>query len=116
QWKCQLHYRLELEDFGHTTEALATPDKRVERDHKWIHIKNDIAADAGDCIILTTDALARWILSQMKAGEDPWTKLLSISDANAFKRFVRFCRSTGAMETDDTTIMIIPVHTNIMGA
>ncbi len=116
RWRCKFHYRLELEDFGHTTEALATPEKRVERDYKWVHIpEHDVIANAGDYIVLTTDALARWILLQISLGGDPWRELFSILPDNQeeFRRFVHHCRSRGEMETDDTTIMIIPVQANI---
>jgi hypothetical protein len=110
RWICKDYYRLQYEDFGHTTETLASPDRRVERDFKRVHVKRDVQAKLGDCIILATDALAQWLLLQMQQGKDPWQEVLSIFHHDAFRDFVYSSRSTGEMEIDDTTIMIVPLH------
>ncbi len=107
-WVCSDYYKLSLEEFGHMTENLATPEKRVERDHKWMHSYN-FHATKGDCIVLATDALAQWILQQIHDRENPWVKLLSISTYEEFKQFVRNARNTSELEVDDTTLMIIPL-------
>ncbi len=107
-WECRDYYKLNLEEFGHMVENLATPDRRVERDHKWMN-NHYFHATKGECIVLATDALAQWILQQTHDGKDPWIKLLSISTDEEFKQFVRNARNTSEMEVDDTTLMIIPL-------
>lgn len=114
KWESK-HFELDLNEFGVETRAIATPEERVERDYKWIHC-TDFTGSAGECIVLTTDALAKWILSRerLRLEEDPWKKLLSISRQDEFKSFVLEHRSIGDLEVDDTTMMVIPLGVDAM--
>jgi hypothetical protein len=107
-WKCKAFYHLKLEDFGHTTEALATPIERVKRDYKWVH-RIKVPIQMGDCLLLVTDALAKWILQSMHKSKDPWSDLLALYTQQDFEHFVRNNRAKGSLEIDDTTLMIIPL-------
>lgn len=114
RWRCKRTWYLQLlEEFGHTTQALATPEKRVLRDHRWVNVTN-VEAKAGDCLILATDALAKWILQYIEQGKDPWNKLFALRNQEDFQRFVSHYRADGSLEIDDTTLMIIPVEAAIL--
>lgn len=112
KWESK-HFELNLNEFGVETRAIATQEKRVDRDYKWIHSK-DFEGKVGDCIVLTTDALAKWLLSREQSGIDPWPELLSFSLLEEFRSFVLHHRSTGDLEVDDTTMMVIPLEADAM--
>jgi hypothetical protein len=62
----------------------------------------------GDLLILTTDALAKWVFRQVdEKRADPWPRLLEIADATALRQFVEQERSKGELGVDDTTLKII---------
>jgi hypothetical protein len=108
-WTCKERFNLQKsQDFGQTTETLATPERRLSRDYKWMR-HTTYTAQHGDCIVLTTDALAQWTLQQMETGKNPWQELLSLSSEDAFRKLINRCRAAGEIEVDDTTIMIIPL-------
>lgn len=59
----------------------------------------------GDLFLLMTDALAKWFLQRVVAGEKPWKTLCALSDEAAFRQFVVNEREAARIENDDTTMM-----------
>lgn len=109
-WVHQSFRLQKAEEFGQGTETLGSPSKRIGRDWKRVY-ECDFVAKHTNVIVLTTDALAQWIMRYQEAGleHDPWGELFSIDDRSEFVRFVNYYRSIGAMEVDDTTAIIIPL-------
>ena len=64
-----------------------------------------------DTVLLMTDAIAAWFLSQAESGGKPWHVLgdFAPTDADAFRTWVRELRSGGAMRNDDVTVAILDV-------
>jgi hypothetical protein len=58
---------------------------------------------------MATDALSQWLLWQHEQGQATWLELLSMRDQERFERFVEKQRQDGAMEEDDTTLVVIPL-------
>lgn len=63
---------------------------------------------SGDVLILTTDAVAGWILDRSEAGDKPWDTLLSLT-ATEWEGWVQKRRAERSLKNDDTTAIIIPV-------
>ncbi len=61
----------------------------------------------GDVLLLATDALAQWLLTQKEQGRSEWQKLLSMTNQQTFLHFVFQQRERGEMEDDDTTLLVI---------
>lgn len=96
------------EDFGPVPQTLPSID--VPAPKVWRQVKQQIfPAYQGDCILLASDALARWILLDHRKGNNPWKKLLALPDDKAFREFVSRERSEHALERDDTTLLVIPI-------
>ena len=64
---------------------------------------------AGDRLILTSDDLACWSLSQCEVGETPWRTLLALEPCQ-WDDWVENQRSVVLMRIDDTTLVIIRVN------
>jgi hypothetical protein len=64
----------------------------------------------GDCLYLTTDALAHWFLTQAAAGGMPWKTLWELGTPDAIADFTALidgCRANGSIKNDDTTLLRI---------
>jgi hypothetical protein len=61
----------------------------------------------GDRFFLATDALAKWFLSRLEAGEKPWETLLEQQTEAQFAALVEQLRKTQNLRNDDTTLVII---------
>jgi len=61
---------------------------------------------AGDRFFLLTDALAKWFLQEAEHGGKPWDTLTSL-DPESFRSFVDYGRSSGMLENDDVTAVIL---------
>ena len=62
-----------------------------------------------DLIILASDALAQWLLSEQSDGHKPWETLLGLG-AGDWEHWVTSCREAGSMRDDDTTLLLIQVE------
>jgi len=67
------------------------------------------ACDQGDVLVMATDALAKWLLTSIEQGDDGWRGLLDNRDPAWYDAFVERERATGAIEDDDTTLLVIQV-------
>ena len=64
--------------------------------------------EAGDALMLATDALASWFLARHAAGEQPWDTLAAL-DASSWAGWVDEQRGAGLMRNDDVTLVMIEV-------
>lgn len=68
---------------------------------------------AGDRFWLMTDALAQWFLTDIEAGDKPWTRLealLAGDDAQArFADWIEDQRDRQALKNDDVTLLVVNV-------
>jgi len=71
------------------------------------------AWQAGDCLLLMTDALACWYLSRIESGRNPWTWISALIESDGaeqqFVKIIANLRRTGELKDDDTTLMAIRV-------
>jgi hypothetical protein len=74
---------------------------------RWTETTGEAAP--GDRFLMTTDALAHWILTTFEAGERPWERLWEIADAEAFAGFVDEERAAHRMRNDDVTLVAFEV-------
>lgn len=75
---------------------------------------------AGDNVILATDALSKYMLSQLENGNDPLEKLRLITQYNSdqstlFKNCIRSLRKERLLKNDDSTIVWIHLFNNSIG-
>ena len=63
--------------------------------------------EAGDILLFATDALARWFLVEVEAGNLPWHELCGLKGQADFAVFVARLRQAHAMRNDDVTLVIV---------
>lgn len=63
----------------------------------------------GDLILLASDALAGWFLTQHAAGEKPWHTLRKLEPAQ-WECWVNTQREAGAIRNDDTTLVVTAIR------
>lgn len=98
----------EPDQFGVAPRTWATTPEQIQR--AWDRLKSDpYTAYPGSYIILATDTLAHWILTQIKNNSRSWIKLLNINTESKFKMFIQQERAARHMEDDDMTMMVIPL-------
>jgi hypothetical protein len=112
QWQCDAFAVDKPESFGPTPDTLATAKMDAQSILKCVKQKIYTNVYPGDYVFLTTDALAKWILTQIKLGNTPWPELLSLTSYSAFQEFVIRERGNRTLELDDTTMMVIPILKN----
>jgi hypothetical protein len=61
----------------------------------------------GDRLLLMTDALACWFLSEVENGNRPWQPLELLADEEAFAGWLAGLRRRGAVRNDDVTALQI---------
>lgn len=90
-----------------TLVTAARPDlvERAWQRHKTMLIN----AFPGDLLVLTTDTLAKWLLTQIEQDTRRWNPLLSISDPDTFEQHIRREFHRDHAEDDDLTMLIIPI-------
>jgi len=70
----------------------------------------------GDRLLLMTDALAHWTLTQVEAGIFPWAELDEIArtDAESFSEWVKERKTAGLIKDDDITLVTASVLPRII--
>ncbi len=63
----------------------------------------------GDVLMMATDALAQWLLSQLEQQQPDWSILPSLTDPRRFAELVDKERQSSHMVDDDTTLVVIPI-------
>jgi hypothetical protein len=61
----------------------------------------------GDHFFLATDALSKWFLTRVEAGEKPWQTLLAQQTEAEFAALVEMIRKEQNLRNDDTTLVIL---------
>ncbi len=108
RWQYQSFALQASEDFNSHPQTL--PSMGIDTQKVWRQVKQKLySAHRGDYLFLTTDALAKWILLQIKQGFSPWEKLLGLTSSEAFGEFVLREREHRFMDRDDTTMMVVPL-------
>ena len=64
----------------------------------------------GDVIILASDAIACWILTESETGGRPWETMLSLDSSEKWEIWVEAQRAQRAMRNDDTTLIAVKVE------
>ncbi len=96
-------------DFGNTPHLLCSnPDSDLATGH--ISTSGGIC-QRGDVIILATDAVACWALTQRRRGADPWSALAGLHNgSNADReRWVAERRADRSMRNDDATLLAVRI-------
>jgi hypothetical protein len=87
---------------------LLSSQRHVDINSLLPHVKYKAGTyQEGDTLLMATDALAHWLLSQKEQGQPTWQILLEMRDQQSFTRFVESQRRDGMMEEDDTTLVVI---------
>jgi hypothetical protein len=63
----------------------------------------------GETLLLTTDALAVWLLRQVEAHAHPWPALLNLRSHDDFAAWVEGLRQDKQIRNDDTSLLVIHV-------
>lgn len=96
------------EQFTSTPLTLATTGHPERTARTWEEMtRKTVTGQRGDWIILASDSLAKWILTQPSAHVG---LLLRTENARDFERLVQQERAAGRLEDDDTTLMTIPLR------
>ena len=100
----------ELDEFSVLPDTLVTVPRTDLLERAWVQRKTlNINVFSGDVIVLATDALAKWLLTQVYQNTNKWLPLLS-SSAVEFERHMRSELQQGLLENDDVTMMVIPIQ------
>jgi hypothetical protein len=91
------------EGFGSHPDLLATFGAEGSAPLRYVKTATG-ELDAGDVLLLMTDALAEWALVREAAGEPAWDELADTS-ADAFRELVVRERDAGSMVDDDVTLL-----------
>ncbi|MCE9667121.1 protein phosphatase 2C domain-containing protein [Myxococcus stipitatus] len=59
----------------------------------------------GDLLLLMTDALAGWFLTEHEAGRAPWRQLPRPGESARHEDFIRTLRDAGRLRNDDVTLL-----------
>ena len=98
------------DEFNAHPATLATRPYATLVERAWIHHQEGcIAALPGDCVVLATDTLSKWILMQLQSGKKDWTVLLDSTDKALHEQMLRHELHENRMEDDDVTMLVIPI-------
>jgi len=61
----------------------------------------------GDALLIMTDALAQWFLTQSQNGNQPWTDVLGFEEREDFSNWIQMLRQSGSIRNDDVTLLIL---------
>lgn len=97
-------------DFDAYPPTLITVVRPELVERSWMRCKTTtINASAGDLLVLATDTLAKWILTQIEQQTGRWQDLLSITTPGEFEQYVRREFHHDRVEDDDVTMLVIPI-------
>lgn len=85
----------------------ARPDLIGSRGHGPVNlVRAEGTLSAGDSVLLMSDALAQWFLTEHEAGRKPRTMLDALTD-DSFTAWVDLLRTTRRLKNDDVTLLVI---------
>ncbi len=96
-------------DFGTQPATLSS----INRDHgvmwKYLHWLSGTYHQE-DVILLTTDALAHWLVTQLWSQKrEAWETLLNLEDPDAFSALIDTLRRDRQIRNDDTSMLVIQI-------
>jgi hypothetical protein len=98
------------EDFNAHPVTLMTAVQPELADRAWTrHKATTFSVRSGDLIVLATDTLAKWILTQIEQQTNRWQSLLSLITFDDFEHFIRSEFHRNQVEDDDVTMLVIPI-------
>jgi hypothetical protein len=62
---------------------------------------------AGDSLLLATDALAQWVLGSTEEGNEPWIECLRIKSQQQFEAWIQKLRDAKEIRNDDAALVVI---------
>lgn len=87
-------------------DTLGTTHEQIQR--SWRVLKSSwFTAQQGDYIVLASDTLAHWLLTQLMKKSKHWYALLSMTSLDEFQQFIAQERAELRMEEDDIAFQII---------
>ena len=98
------------DEFNTPPTVLVTSPHTELVERAWTHHQEGyVAALPGDCVVLATDTLAKWILMQLQSGKKDWTVLLDSTDKALHEQMLRHELHENRIENDDVTMLVIPI-------
>ncbi len=109
-WQYRAFPHTQPEEFGSTPQTLPSTKERITR--TWQRLQDlpwhgTFKGETGDFILLTSDALAKWLIAQLLHGQHDWIPLLYNMDQQRFCDLMKAERKSGRMEDDDVTALVI---------
>jgi len=97
--------------FGSRPNTLMTMLRPDLMEHTWMSKQTLelVSVKPGDRIVLTSDTLAKWLLTQIEQQTNLWQPLLDIKELHNFEEYIREELHQGHIEDDDLTMLVIPV-------
>jgi hypothetical protein len=68
---------------------------------------------AGDCFLLATDALSKWVCAEIEQGGAPFETIDRIPDEQTFRAFIDDERAARRMDNDDVTLVWLKTATTL---
>jgi len=98
-----------MEDF-HNTPNLISSNEKLQTNFENSAIYHDGIILSEDIILLSTDALAAWILEQCQTGKQVWKsliKMLDTQDEDKIEIWLNKLRKARKIKNDDVTLLIV---------
>ena len=97
-------------EFGSHPDTLVTVARADLLDRAWMQRKTTrLNTFPGDLVVLATDTLAKWLLTQARQRTHKYIPLLTSTDPDAFEQRIRYELHHDHIEDDDLTMLIIPI-------
>lgn len=91
-----------------TLMTMLRPDL-MERTWMSKQILDLVSVKSGDRLVLTSDTLAKWFLTQIEQHTNRWQPFLALTELQSFEQRIREELHQGRIEDDDLTMLVIPV-------
>jgi hypothetical protein len=101
------------EELGTTPSLLSTRFEYSQRSLETLKVREG-ECQPEDLLLLTTDALAAWLLSRVENGDCPWPELCVLTPED-FTALVSQAREQQEMRNDDVTLLLVR-HSNCVDA
>ncbi len=91
-----------------TLMTMLRPDL-MERTWMSKQVLELVSVRGGDRLVLTSDTLAKWFLTQIEQQTNRWQPFLAITELQSFEQRIREELHQARIEDDDLTMLVIPV-------
>lgn len=101
---------LDIDGFGVHPQTLVTVPSPTLLERAWMQQKTaTISAISGDRIVLASDTLAKWLMTQMQQQNTKWTLFLHSTNNTELEQYLRDELHNNRLEDDDLTMLVIPL-------